>query len=155
MIVGIRRKIECFVEHRQVYVGLCVPPARRPAGAPRHITQRGRPLKTYDERMAADARLCTVYIRDATGAPYGANVSAASSHDAARQAVALFNDPFWKGPKPTAETVLEITPMGGERVRVRVGDAIPPAIQRLLDEVRVYQPTPHGLFDRAHNRHNR
>lgn len=105
--------------------------------------------------MAADAKLCTVYIRDASGAPYGTNVSAASSHDAARQAVAFFNDPFWKGPKPNAETVLEISPMGGERVRVRVGDAIPPAIQRLLDEVRVDQPTPHGLYDRGHNRHNR
>ena len=29
------------------------------------------------------------------------------------------------------------------------------AIQRLMDEVRLDQPTPHGLFDRAHNRHNR
>ena len=31
----------------------------------------------------------------------------------------------------------------------------PVAIARLLDEVRQEQPTPHGLFDRAHNRHNR
>ncbi len=29
------------------------------------------------------------------------------------------------------------------------------AIQRLLDEVRNEQTTPLGLFDRAHNRHNR
>jgi hypothetical protein len=33
--------------------------------------------------------------------------------------------------------------------------ARPVAIQRLMDEVRAEQTTPHGLFDRAHNRHNR
>lgn len=32
---------------------------------------------------------------------------------------------------------------------------IPPAVQRLMDEVRLGDATPHGLFDRAHNRHNR
>jgi hypothetical protein len=31
----------------------------------------------------------------------------------------------------------------------------PPAIQRLMDEVRAGDATPHGLFDRSHNRHNR
>ena len=31
----------------------------------------------------------------------------------------------------------------------------PVAIARLLDEVRLEQQTPHGVFDRAHNRHNR
>jgi hypothetical protein len=31
----------------------------------------------------------------------------------------------------------------------------PPAVQRLMDEVRLGDATPHGLFDRAHNRHNR
>jgi hypothetical protein len=35
------------------------------------------------------------------------------------------------------------------------GRTIPVAIQRLMDEVRGKQPTPSGLFDRAHNRHNR
>jgi hypothetical protein len=32
---------------------------------------------------------------------------------------------------------------------------IPPAIQRLMDEVRNGDVTPQGLFDRSHNRHNR
>jgi hypothetical protein len=32
---------------------------------------------------------------------------------------------------------------------------VPPAIQRLMDEVRQGDATPRGLFDRAHNRHNR
>lgn len=32
---------------------------------------------------------------------------------------------------------------------------VPVAIQRLMDEVRLGDGTPHGLFDRAHNRHNR
>ena len=31
----------------------------------------------------------------------------------------------------------------------------PVAIQRLMDEVRAGDATPHGLFDRGHNRHNR
>jgi hypothetical protein len=29
------------------------------------------------------------------------------------------------------------------------------AIRRLMDEVKLDQPTPHGTFNRAHNRHNR
>ena len=33
--------------------------------------------------------------------------------------------------------------------------ARPVAIQRLMDEVKAEQSTPHGLFDRGHNRHNR
>jgi hypothetical protein len=34
-------------------------------------------------------------------------------------------------------------------------ERIPVAIHRLMEEVRLGQPTVHGLFDRAHNRHNR
>ena len=37
----------------------------------------------------------------------------------------------------------------------RLKKPIPVAIQRLLDEVRRAEITPAGLFDRAHNRHNR
>lgn len=62
----------------------------------------------------------TVYIRDAAGARYATNVSAASSHEAARQAVEFFNDDFWKGPKPTPDTVLEVSPMRGRVTLVRV-----------------------------------
>ncbi len=32
---------------------------------------------------------------------------------------------------------------------------VPVAIQRLMDEVRLSDTTPHGKFDRGHNRHNR
>lgn len=32
---------------------------------------------------------------------------------------------------------------------------VPVAIQRLMDEVRAGDATPHGLYDRGHNRHNR
>jgi hypothetical protein len=32
---------------------------------------------------------------------------------------------------------------------------IPEAIRRLMEEVKLDQPTHLGLFDRAHNRHNR
>jgi len=43
---------------------------------------------------------------------------------------------------------------GRECLGYQVPD-IPVAIRRLMDEVALEQPTPHGLFDRAHNRHNR
>jgi len=36
--------------------------------------------------------------------------------------IEFFNDPFWKGPKPTPDTVLEISPMGGKTFRVMVKD---------------------------------
>ncbi len=65
-----------------------------------------------------DPRLCTVYI-----GRYATNVYAASTHDAARQAIAYFLATSWKGPKPTPATVLEIAPMGTEeRYRVRVAN---------------------------------
>lgn len=72
-----------------------------------------------------DPVLCSVYIRDRAGASYGTNVSASGSHEAARKAVAFFLDPFWKGPKPTPETVLRVIPMRGQQVHVRVG-SLPP-----------------------------
>jgi hypothetical protein len=66
--------------------------------------------------MQRHSHLCTVYICGASGDPYATNISAASSNDAARQAIAFFNGDFWKGPKPRPDTVLEIAPMGGQRV---------------------------------------
>jgi hypothetical protein len=72
---------------------------------------------------APSSRLCTVYI-PGPGGRYATTVSASSAHDAARKAVEWFRDPFWKGPKPTSDTVLEILPMGGQMVRVRVGDVL-------------------------------
>jgi hypothetical protein len=65
--------------------------------------------------------LCTVYIPGPGGVPYATNVMAASSHDAARKAIAFFELDFWRGPKPTSDTVLEISTMNGRRARVRVG----------------------------------
>jgi len=53
---------------------------------------------------------------------YATNVSAFRLHEAARKAIQFFNDPFWKGPKPTLDTVLEISPMGGKTFRVMVKD---------------------------------
>ncbi len=72
--------------------------------------------------VSRDPKLCTVYIRDAQGRKFATNVSASSAHEAARAAIKFFEDTFWKGPKPTADTILEISAMGSDTsVRVRVG----------------------------------
>lgn len=63
-----------------------------------------------------------MHTRD--GRAWQTNVDATSSHDAARKAIAFFLQKFWKGPKPTADTILEISPMHGPKVRVRAG-AVP------------------------------
>ncbi len=63
--------------------------------------------------------LTTVYIPGPRG-QYATNVDASSSGEAVRKAVAFFLDPFWKGPKPKAGTVLRVCPMGGKEIRARV-----------------------------------
>ena len=63
--------------------------------------------------------LTTVYIPGPRG-QYATNVDAGSSGEAVRKAVAFFLDPFWKGPKPKAGTVLRECPMGGKEIRARV-----------------------------------
>jgi hypothetical protein len=70
--------------------------------------------------------LTTVYIAGPRG-QYATNVEAVSSHDAVRKAVAFFLDPFWKGPKPKAGTVLRLCPMGGKEILARV----PAEIERI------------------------
>jgi hypothetical protein len=32
----------------------------------------------------------------------------------------FFLDPFWKGPKPKARTILRLCPMGGQDLNVRI-----------------------------------
>ena len=63
--------------------------------------------------------LITVYISGPRG-QYATNVEADSSHEAVRRAVEFFLDPFWKGPKPNAGTVLRVCPMGGREILARV-----------------------------------
>jgi len=63
--------------------------------------------------------LVTIYISGPRG-QYATNVEAASSHEAVRKGVTFFLDPFWKGPKPKAGTILRVCPMGGKEIRVRV-----------------------------------
>lgn len=63
--------------------------------------------------------LTTVFITG-PGGDYATNVDAKSSGEAIRKAVAFFNDPFWKGPKPHAGTVLRLHPMGGKPLLARV-----------------------------------
>lgn len=54
------------------------------------------------------------------GGQYATNVEAESSHEAVRKGVEFFLDPFWKGPKPRAGTILRLCPMGGKEILVRV-----------------------------------
>jgi hypothetical protein len=56
----------------------------------------------------------TVCIRDPQGRKYATNVEAESIEAAVEKAVAFFNDPFWKGPKPKSGMVLQVSPQGGE-----------------------------------------
>lgn len=49
-----------------------------------------------------------VYILTESGR-YQTNVDASSVHDAVRKAIAFFEQPYWRGPKPTAESVYEVS----------------------------------------------
>ena len=53
-----------------------------------------------------------------------ASASGILAHEAARAAVEFFLNQRWQGPKPRPDTVLEVHPIGGEAVRVRVGDVV-------------------------------
>jgi len=68
--------------------------------------------------------LVTIYIAGPRG-QYATNVEAVSSHEAMRKGVEFFLDPFWKGPKPKAGTILRLCPMGGREIRVRVNEGPP------------------------------
>jgi hypothetical protein len=64
--------------------------------------------------------LVTIYIVGPGGQQYATNVEAISSHEAVRKGVEFFLDPFWKGPKPRAGTILRLCPMGGKEILVRI-----------------------------------
>jgi hypothetical protein len=74
--------------------------------------------------VVADSRTCIVEFH-ARGAKW-ANVTAASStFEAARIAYRFLHDPHWRGPRPTPETIFEISLVGDERKwRVKVGMAL-------------------------------
>lgn len=67
--------------------------------------------------------LVTIYITGPRG-QYATNVEANSSHDAVRKGVKFFLDPFWKGPKPKAGTILRLCPMGGHELLARVPQSL-------------------------------
>ena len=67
--------------------------------------------------------LVTIYITGPRG-QFATNVEGGSSHEAVRKGVEFFLDPFWKGPKPRAGTILRVCPMGGQEIRVRVSPGI-------------------------------
>ena len=59
-----------------------------------------------------EPKRCYVTIRGRDGGIYATNVLAAMPREAADLAVEFFFDPFWKGPKPKRDTVLQVAPMG-------------------------------------------
>jgi hypothetical protein len=64
---------------------------------------------------------CSVAFRDSNGVRWMTNASGTSAFEAARAALAFFADPYWKGPKPQPDTVMEVSPMGRQDcVRVKV-----------------------------------
>jgi hypothetical protein len=66
-------------------------------------------------------RVCTVSIRTGPGAPYFSHTTMASKvFGAVAKAKEFFEDDFWKGRKPTPETVYRVYLVADERVfRVR------------------------------------
>lgn len=74
----------------------------------------------YTQMIGPTSRQCSVWFRDRRGTRWMTNVSGSSAFDAARKALAFFADPFWRGPRPRPEDVLDVEPNGGQLVRVRV-----------------------------------
>lgn len=60
-----------------------------------------------------------------------------------------------KGPILEGQAMSELTTQPIHRDRTNCMAWPPPAIRRLMDEVRLDGPAKTGTFDRAHNRHNR
>lgn len=67
-----------------------------------------------------------VSIVDAKDSPLGSHVTDGKTlFEAVRKAYAWFQDPFWKGPKPTLDTVFKVMATASEEVwRVRAGRAL-------------------------------
>ena len=70
----------------------------------------------------ASTGTCTVYFRDHAGKPIGGHVTAASSvFEACRKALAHFESPHWLGPRPSDDTILEISLVSSsQKWKVRV-----------------------------------
>jgi hypothetical protein len=58
---------------------------------------------------------CIVSFRTSDGKLWCHVTAAQSTHEAVREGWNFFQDPFWRGPKPTRETVFEISLVGDER----------------------------------------
>lgn len=63
---------------------------------------------------------CSVSFRDDAGDRWIANVSAWTAYEAAAKALEFWEDPYWKGPHPDEDGVLEVSPMGRPAVYVAI-----------------------------------
>jgi hypothetical protein len=92
----------------------------------------GLGLDTPQERLfcyavAVASRACIVSFKDRRGDEWSHVTAASTVFEAIRAAQAWFDDPFWKGPRPTLDTVFRITLVGDDRVwRVRAHDQSAP-----------------------------
>ena len=70
--------------------------------------------------MAVASRACIVSFADVRGNEWSHVTAASTVFEAIREAQAWFDDPFWKGPKPSMDTVFKVSLVGDSRVwRVR------------------------------------
>jgi hypothetical protein len=70
-------------------------------------------------------RVCTVSIRTGPGAPYYSHTTMASSvFEAVACAKEFFELPFWRGPKPTPETLYRVRLIADERMFLVPAEAL-------------------------------
>jgi hypothetical protein len=76
---------------------------------------------------ALSSRTCTItFLYD--GGIYAHTTVATSVFEAARNALKFWADAFWQGPRPTRETILQVSITGTEtRYKVRAGRVMPTA----------------------------
>ena len=60
-------------------------------------------------------RTCVVSFKTRQGKNYAHVTAAETVFEAVRTAIEWFADPYWSGPKPTLETIFEVTLVGDER----------------------------------------
>jgi hypothetical protein len=75
----------------------------------------GPSLLGYQHCGGCVNRSCVVSFRDSRGDEWSHVTAASTVFKAVRAAQAWFSDPFWKGPRPTLDTVFKVALVGDDR----------------------------------------
>lgn len=91
----------------------------------------------------------SVYFRDRDGQPLGGHTTSGDTlFEVVRRAWNWFQDPFWKGPRPTLDTVFEVAGMleGEAKVwHVRAGRALGAATEPQAAQPQLFDTRPEAL----------